>query len=277
MLKKLLKHEFRYYRKFMLITMLVMVVSVLFIRLAVFAFMHMPEEIETTGEALMSLAAIPLMMFCMVLYYTAMLSLAVPHVFGAVRFYRNLTQDQGYLSFTLPVKPSHHVFCKTLVPTVWTLILSIVLVLSGTLAVVIGNDAFTEITQVFKILGEEFAAEGIWIGGWIALFLFLSVISVISSVVMVNFSISLGQLFRKHKLIGSILSYLGLNTVISMITGVFSFLTIFLIDFEATYAGEMLNTYMIGMLSVMSALILAITVGMYWGSCHIMTKKLNLE
>ena len=123
MLKKLLKHEFRYYRKFMLITMMVMVVSVLFIRLAIVAFEHMPSNVDTIAETLMNLASLPLMMLCMVLYYTALLSLAVPHVFGAVRYYRNLTQDQGYLSFTLPVRPSYHVFCKTFVPLVWTFIL----------------------------------------------------------------------------------------------------------------------------------------------------------
>ena len=94
---------------------------------------------------------------------------------------------------------------------------------------------------------------------------------------MVNFAISLGQLFRKHKLIGAILSYLGLNTVISMVTGIFSALALFLIDFEATQAGQALNGYMIGYLSSMSILMLILTVVMYWLCCHIMTKKLNLE
>ena len=121
------------------------------------------------------------------------------------------------------------------------------------------------------------AAEGVAGGVWIALFAILIVMSLISSVVMVNFAISLGQLFRKHKLIGSILSYLGLNTVISMITGVFSTLSLFLIDFEEAQAGVALNGYMIGMLTTMSVILLIVTVVMYWGSCHIMTKKLNLE
>lgn len=277
MLKKLLKHEFRYYRKFMLITMMVMVVSVLFIRLAIVAFEHMPSNVDTIAETLMNLASLPLMMLCMVLYYTALLSLAVPHVFGAVRYYRNLTQDQGYLSFTLPVRPSYHVFCKTFVPLVWTFILSLVLILSGSLAFVIGNDWLNEFTEVLQVIGEGIASTGIWGGAWIALFVLLSVISTICSVVMVNFAISLGQLFRKHKLMGSILSYMGLSTVISIVTGFFSSLSIFLIDFEATQAGSVLNDYMIWMLSIMSILMLILTAVMYWGSCHIMTKKLNLE
>lgn len=277
MLKKLLKHEFRYYRKFMLITMLVMVVSVLFIRLAIVAFDHMPANVDTVAETLMDLASIPLMMLCMVLYYTALLSLAVPHVFGAVRYYRNLTQDQGYLSFTLPVKPSQHVFCKTLVPLVWSFILTLVLIMTVVLAFLVGNADLLEFAEFFHTIGEGIAEIGIWGGAWITLFLFFAVISSICSVVMVNFAISLGQLFRKHKLIGAILSYLGLNTVISMVTGIFSALALFLIDFEATQAGQALNGYMIGYLFSMSILMLILTVVMYWLCCHIMTKKLNLE
>lgn len=277
MLKKLLKHEFRYYRKFMLITMLVMVVSVIFIRLAIAAMELTPSNVDPSVETLMTLAAIPLTMLCMVLYYTALLSLIVPHVFGAVRYYRNLTQDQGYLSFTLPVKPSQHVFCKTLVPLVWSFILTLVLIVTVVLAFLVGNTNLKEFAEIFQAIGEGIAETGIWGGAWLTLFIVFAVISSICSVVMVNFAISLGQLFRKHKLIGSVLSYIGLNTAISIVTGIFSALALFLIDFEATQAGQALNGYMIGYLSSMSILMLILTVVMYWLSCHIMTKKLNLE
>jgi hypothetical protein len=277
MLKKLLKYEFRYYRKFMLITLLVTLASVLFLRLAIFAFTQVPEFAETTGDVLISLSVIPLMILSTIFYYSAIFSLLVPHVFGAIRFYRNLTMDQGYLSFTLPVKPSQHIFCKTLVPTVWTLILTLALIASGTLAIVIGNNSLQDIAEAFQILLQEARAEGIMLGVWLVLAIVLMIMAIVASVSTVNLSISLGQLFRKHKLIGSILSYWGLNTVVSTITGIVSVFPLFLIDYSAPNAGPSLNGFMIGMLLLMTVVMMVVTAVTYWGSCHIMTKKLNLE
>ena len=277
MLKPLLKYEFRYYRKIMTIALLVMAVSVLLIRLGSEAFYWMPETAETFEESLMVIASVPLLLLSEILRYAVIFTLALPLLLCAVRFYRNLTQDPGYLSFTLPVKPSQHVFCKTFVPLVWTLILAVVRILTGTLVSLIVDGDLTDITGEVLTLSSILKGEGVWLEAWIVLLVVFAFLCLVNTIVMINFSISLGQLFRKHKLIGSILSYLGLSTAFGIFMGSLSIFSISLIDFEATLAGEMLNTYMVSMLSNLSFLTSLICILMYWGCCYIMTKKLNLE
>ncbi len=46
------------------------------------------------------------------------------------RFYKNLLGDEGYLMFTLPVKPSSHILAKLFVSTLWMVLAFVAFFLS---------------------------------------------------------------------------------------------------------------------------------------------------
>ncbi len=267
MLKKLMKYEFRFYNKFCLIALLVMTGSVILSRISIELSDYVLTHFEMDALFYLLYECLSTLTFISVMGCVA--ALVIPQILAAIRFYRNLTRDEGYLSFTLPVKPSHHVLCKTLVPLIWSTILIFALVILVILVSIPG--------QVPESTLPENEADATLIST-VLLFIFggltVVILSLLSSIVQIHFSIACGQLFRKHKLLGSIGCYLGLNTVLQFLstgTMIFPFILVSSVD-ELTLNGYLLMIF--GILSV----ILLVLIGVLYGiTCRIMTNKLNLE
>ncbi len=270
MLRKLFKHEFRYYNKYMLLSLLVMLVSLLLTRASV----EMEEWISESNAAdpVVGLVSTALATLILLTVMGCFAALMLPQVLAAIRFYKNLTGDEGYLSFTLPVKASHHVLCKTFVPFIWSIVSGCALIVMALLVFLPGNVGGGGSTSSAPPSQEETMALStalLAVFGTIALIL----LNLLASIVQINFSISCGQLFRKHKLIGSIGCYIALNTVLRMVTGVVTVL-----PFILTLSSNMSeNVSLLFTLFSGGAVYLIITIVLYVITCRIMTNKLNLE
>ncbi len=266
MLKKLIRHEFRYYRKFMLLTLLIMGISVVLTRLSVELTDLAIERYASSRLGLLLSMSLPTLTFVAVL--GCMAAFMIPQVLSAVRFYRNLSRDEGYLSFTLPVKPSHHVFCKTLVPFVWSLILIVALIL---FVILVSIPGYTPEPVPPEAEAEELSMATTLLTLFGTFFVVL--LGFLASIVQINFSIACGQIFRKHKLLGSIGCYIALNTVLQIVPGVVIFLPLLFIPI----ASLSFDSYMAIFIISSAVIYLAITVILYVITCRIMTKRLNLE
>jgi len=139
------------------------------------------------------------------------------------RFYKNLLSDEGYLSFTLPVTATKHIISKMLISVMWIIVTGIVVI--GSLLIIAINTGFYTafpgvwdlITQFFKLNPEfiKFVVEGI----------IVLIAGMFSLTLMLYTAMSIGHLFSKHRVIGSILSYFGLyfavqaiNTIVLAVT-----------------------------------------------------------
>lgn len=133
------------------------------------------------------------------------------------RFNKNLLSDEGYLSFTLPVKAHCHVDCKMIVSLIWFALSGIVAMLSIFVLAIDQNtiihlqEFFAECSDAFRQIGANgviLILEGI---------LFL-VLSVLSSTIKIYAAITVGNMSSKHKLLAGAGAYLGFGVIEQIIT-----------------------------------------------------------
>lgn len=135
----------------------------------------------------------------------------------AVRFYKNLYSDEGYLTFTLPVTRSQLLLSKTLTGILWAYTNQLLICA----CIVIITLPYREI-----IIGELLPElRTVSLGKLVIGFLVFLLIDSISTIIMIYASITIGQQFRGHQVLGSIITYLGLTTVTSIVICAIQFIT----------------------------------------------------
>lgn len=179
------------------------------------------------------------------------------------RFRKNVYGRQGYLTMTLPVNSHQIILSKLLVSLVWYFLAAITGLLSiGILfALIMMNNEDFLIPEL-----QTFIQQLDWS---IALTQFVyGVIESIMSILLIYFSISVGQLFKDHRLLFAILTYIGISIVVGVL-GTFLYVN----NLESLY-GSALSVYPNPILALIN-IILAFAY--YFGTHFIMTKKLNLQ
>lgn len=280
MLSKLIKHEWKETWKIPVLICIIILFMAL-VSTICFFYMEPPVGISDLNVG----AFILFMAFTMT---TSGLSL-VTIVYFAVRFYKNLYSDEGYLMHTLPVKPSHLILAKTLISSLWFFLINMLVVWAvfAVMGVCIPvmvriEDAVSLewfLTNAVSLYGMSAPAFGIF-------FLVSTVVSSFSSTLVIYASISLGQLFSKHKVMASILCYIGYNMLVSTISSIAmvpSLTKLVLSDIHNTSAvnelgipaffGSFMRTTLI--MSVIGSVIIAIV--SYILTEYIMRKQLNLD
>lgn len=133
------------------------------------------------------------------------------------RFYKNLLTDEGYLMFTLPVKPWLHIVSKLMVSIMWDIV-SVIFTIISVLILAGDKEMFTGFPQAIKIAMSEIYAEFNIAGyDFILRIGFLMLLSLIVGTLMIYASIAIGQLISKHKLLGAFGAFLLLNTASQII------------------------------------------------------------
>lgn len=222
----------------------------------------------------------------LVLYYlTIIVIIFAVLIFMGVRFYRNLYGDEGYLMHTLPVSVHAKVLSKLFVTVAFYLLTTIAIILS-VISLAFSLITYAEPTidlaaeiakgwrEVQPILEQE-------LGMNLGLYGFLIIIGVIvgtfSAILMIYAAISIGQMFGRHKVMGSIVSYIGLyilqQTITSIITLPFTIdKTINSIEDAASF-GAIMNS------SLLSGFAIAAVFGVFYYilTVVLMKNKMNLD
>lgn len=195
------------------------------------------------------------------------------------RFHKNLLGDEGYLMFTLPVKPWQHIFTKMTAAGLWFLVSMFVTGLSG-LLVGLSWDMVTSMPDALfgflRMLSREFG------GHWFLYGLELLVIGLLflaSGILMLYAAMSVGHLLNRRRMLGAFGAFLGLSFVSQLITGLaidlFGRLTngTALMQFAAEHPLATVHLSLI-LTMVWCALFSA---AYFFGSNWILQKRLNLE
>lgn len=269
MVKKLYKHEFLAWLR---------VIPLIFGILLAVAGMHRIIqffESDATYYTIINVSGI-------IMYVIALLvCLAAPVVFGVTRFYKNLFTGEGYLTFTLPVSTTQHLWAKTLT----ALCFSIASILAALLSVVIitAGDVFNELclagSYILRHIPKDIIGHVI---GYAAEFVLLLLVAFLYSHLMLSSCVSIGQLFRKNRVLAAVGAYFGYY-VISQIFG-----TIFIIVMVALEGTQLMqdislfisdhpyatiHLFLCG-LTVLYGIICAV---FFLISRYIIRKRLNLE
>lgn len=171
------------------------------------------------------------------------------------RFRKNVYGRQGYLTMTLPVSSHQIILSKLLVSLIWYILASITALLS--IGIILSIIMANSTEAAFPILGIFNSIDGASFFSY----LLSALIETIAGILLIYFSISVGQLFKDHRLLFAILTYIGISIVLGVI--VISMQT----------ASE-LPLYP-NPITILINILLAF--GYYFGTHYIMSKKLNLQ
>ncbi len=215
MLGKLIKYEFRAVNKLLLLingfTLLLTLIGCLTFASPLWDF----DSDYIGGLAFSSL----------IVYYIAIIAISLfTCIYLAVRFYKNLYTDEGYLMHTLPVTPTQLIWSIAITAFCWTLItmlficFSVVALISSAIIKFAGEDFWSvDFSSLFEIANNAIQElYGMSLMSFCLLLLFSVLVSVIHSIFMAYAAISVGQLFSKHKVLGSILCYIGFYFVMQI-------------------------------------------------------------
>ena len=153
-------------------------------------------------------------------------------IFMMVRIYKNMFSDEGYLTFTLPVKKSSIIWSKLLTGAVWNVFGFLVTIGSIALPVVViltvaaksSPDASAYLALIWEYISAVFRmlkAEPDFILSTVTLVL-QGIVSLFSTSALFLLACSLAQRLNKNRGIASVGIYLGLNFGVSIISSIVS-------------------------------------------------------
>ncbi|WP_312643076.1 hypothetical protein [Hydrogenoanaerobacterium sp.] len=191
------------------------------------------------------------------------------------RFYKNLLGDEGYLMFTLPVKPWMNIVNKLVVSVMWV-ILSSVITLISIFILMVNGDLIRAIPEAIVMTVRALNTElGVNAGLFLTEMAITIFVGLFVNILQVYAAIALGQLCNSHKLLASFGAYLGINIVSQTVASVFMVLSMMINPtwMNTVSPGYMMNLFLIGG----TILNLIFGAAFYFITHFILTKKLNLE
>ncbi len=197
--------------------------------------------------------------------------MAVTLVLVVQRFYNGLLKSEGYLMFTLPVKPWQLITSKGIAAMVVT-VLSVFM--AGLSVLIIAQQPlnmppFHELLQGLRGIG----ADGVLM---LVLAVLLVLTSALVSVTHIHASLALGHLANSHRIAWSVGAYVGINMLFTTILGLITRTADryhFTLELEHMEAVPVINIVLmvLVLLNVLQIAIFFVTTE------RILTKRLNLE
>lgn len=233
---------------------------------------------ETLG-LLMSILLSALGIIYVLLIYAIFITTTVVIV---MRFYKNMLGGEGYLMHTLPVKTSSLIISKIITSFCWMLIAGVVVVIStivlgfssGIVGYALKYADWQEIVEGFRSVMAMFGVRG-----WT--FILLLIVSSISSIITYYTSMAIGNLANNHKFLFSVLAYVGIGIVLSIIlsiTSVVGGMNILEGASSANYTDftTQMEAFMSYNIWTTIGTQVAIAVGGFFLTNYLLSKKLNL-
>ena len=248
MLKKLIKHEFKDTMR-LFIPMFGFIVVLTPIFSLMMSLGSQPYD-ENTADALSLVFGSGIIGYCLLLFGL----LIVTQVLIAIRFYKTMTSQEAYLTFTLPAKTGQLLLAKWLVSFVWYILACGIALISMLIVVLIGF-----VLQTINL--SDFSA--------LVLLGIFMLISLSFSILMMYLSIMIGQLVQTHRIALSIGAFLGLSQGLQIVISLLSipFILIFPNVIDSIHVVLLLFCLLYGALGVIFYLLTYL----------ITAKKLNIK
>lgn len=145
------------------------------------------------------------------------------------RFYRNLLKDEGYLMHTLPVSVHGLVWSKMIVSLVWFIASALIIALILFLTALFQNGhSLADISLYFPswpqikamLEGAGVLSNLITLG---LLFIVVSLLAFFAGCLHFYAAMAMGHMFNRDKILLSIVFYVAISIVLSLVTGLLGF------------------------------------------------------
>lgn len=278
MFQKLIKYEAKAYAK----TLLFIIIGIMCITIlgVVSILLFNPDKLFK--DNLVGFMNMTSYIGILMVYYFGLIACSLATLLIiATRYYKTMYTDEGYLTHTLPVTQTQ-LFCSKLFSayafqllTFFMIIMSIIAIMGTILIRLAPIEDFS--STIIDLIHEFIDMVGIMQAFYYGIFYFLlGLVSMFTGIITIYASITLGQLFVKHRIIGAITAYFIINVILSiisfalkMISGIIS---VAILDFELMSI-QYYNTYyaFIFLLYIIQCTVLILI------TIHQLNKNLNLE
>ena len=280
MLKKLLKYDWKSVSGLLLILHGILLAYTLIGRIGI-AF-GLSKYGDTLTGSVTEAYGIVSGIYTLIYVFFIMAIMVVTGVYLAARFHKNLFSDEGYLTHTLPVSPAKIMWSKILVSWAW-IVIDAVFVVASIMMLVLFKQTFEPFKNVvcefFSILAGVYGMQN-------QVFMILLILTVLAQffgcyTMLVLFSMCLGSLFKTHKILGAVVSFFGINIILSIVSTIIMFAVPGWSSTGSVSVTAAVNGGFIGGENSIFLFTfvwnLALAVVFFLGSRYILSRKLNLE
>lgn len=190
-MKKYMKYEIKGSYKFILGILAIVIIASTFIQMNVKSTMLGLDQPTSMGNSMTGFKAFTMGMSVLIIF-GAFLT-AFFHIVGS--FKKELYEDRGYLTFTLPLRGNQIVGGKIIVATLWFIVLGATIIIYNLLLALIlyGGDWLEVAKELLSMVNEGGISLGI-VGG----------LSSILTLILIYFSIALSKVSFKNKKLGGL-------------------------------------------------------------------------
>lgn len=293
MLGKLLKHEWKMTWKVpSLLSLFVVLVTI--ICLFSYQFIGIDNIHDESSAFLYSYMIIMVFLFNLMVISSASIIILV---YFSYRFYKSMFTSEGYLTNTLPVKPSELIISKLLCAAFWSIIVTllslvgmVLMVFSTIDSIIVATgtgtmaDFFHDLSEAAPrmiALFENYTGVNFSVG--VTLAILIPILGCFSGVLLPYLCLSLGQLCKKHRVAAAVGYYFGSFVIIQIVTSLislpFTIQKIFTLNLQAKGVESAISSFFTAFPSYFISLIiyLVTTIIAYCVTRYIVAKKLNLE
>lgn len=268
MVKKLFKYEIAaYLRVWLPVELLLLVVSIFGRAMQIF-------ESDTAFFAVLMFFSVGIYLLCV----TA--SIVFNLIYSFIRYYKNLFTSEGYLSFTLPITASQHIFVKVATSVLFS-VASIIMAFVS-FCIISAGDLFVEVMRALGYLINLATAKvGFNFGLYVIEAIIFIIVNIIATRLLHNTCITIGQKANKGRIGFAILTYFIIYVITQTIISIIQFVCLMVPEnawepIVKYLAKNYIPAIHIGLLAAI--VITAVISLIYFLICRkIITKKLNLQ
>ena len=215
MLTKLIKTEWKYLWKIFLLLVVAIAAATVLGSFAGKSFGALASNEDGPGQ----IGNVIFGMLGLMVFYVLIIASGLGFtVISGVRFYKNVYGNMGYVTNTLPVSSRQILWSHILLYGVCNFVLALGMILSTG---VVSNSIFSgavaaEMPFDYSTLYFRSAGFGAGVGDSI-LSILLMLVSSLASINLLYLAITLGQLFKKHKVFGAVISYVAISFVMGVV------------------------------------------------------------
>lgn len=278
MLGKMFLHEMRQSWRVPVLMSVIAVVLTVIVKLGIELMAETDFRYEAPSFVLSTMMIFLVAYFIFMIATNFLIFLLIP-----VRFYRESYSALGYLTHCLPVEKSTILWAHTFCGVIWLLLYMAIDLFALDLLVFRGQSMVIEVMRfVFGPVMREIRNVMQTVGAPAVIAMTLGILYVLLypfHVILNSFcAVSLGQVFKKHRIAGAVLMYYLLGFAVSIVNSVL--MTVILI-FSGLIGRELSQTgiawFVVVVIATALLLLLIQTIVFFVISVYRMNKRLNLE
>lgn len=195
-------------------------------------------------------------------------------IFVIQRFYQGLLKDEGYLTFTLPVRTDSILWAKTFSAMI-LIVTSVVVCLAAILLLAADRELWQELSWGWQAIVRFNGQSNVVLACVLAVILML--MGTVPSLQYLYLSMAVGHLAQKHRVAASVGAFVGINVLLNLVASLaFTPVANWFFDSGRQWSMDVTGTIWLVFLVLLLVCLIQIVI-FYFPTRYILNRHLNLE